>query len=115
MIYFIARQLLSVDNIKFVRHNDGSATAPMETMSPRRVYVTINENNKIKSIAYFDKSNKRYKQVDLDHSHYVDGKQTSPHTHMGYFHDENGTRELNTEEKKLLEKVKKEWYSHSNG
>lgn len=32
-------------NIKFVRYNDGAATAPMETKTKGRVYVTVNEKN----------------------------------------------------------------------
>ena len=40
-------------NIKFVAVNEGSPTAPLETMSRGRVYVTVSEpENKLKSISF---------------------------------------------------------------
>lgn len=48
-------------NIKFVRYNNGSATAPMETMSKNRIYATIDYNGNVKYISFYDKENKRYK------------------------------------------------------
>ena len=43
-----------------------STTAPMETMTKNRVYVTIsNDTGKPKFVTYYDKDNKRYKQLDL--------------------------------------------------
>ena len=54
-------------NIKFVRYNEGKlATAPMETMTRGRVYVTVNDNDTLKFISYYDAMNKRVKQIDLD-------------------------------------------------
>ena len=70
-------------NIKFVRYKGKSATAPMETMTKGRIYATVNRNNEIKSITYYDKHNKRYKQIDLTHGHNVNGKVENPHTHKG--------------------------------
>ena len=66
-------------NIKFVTKNSRDSETLMETMTKGRVYVHV-ESNEIKSIVYFDKNNKRSKQIDLKHSH--NGKQ--PHTHHGY-------------------------------
>ena len=75
-----------VGNIKFVTQNEqGSQKAPMETMTKGRVYALIDKNkNAPKSIIYFDKENKRNKQIDLDHVH----RGISPHAHHGYNHNE---------------------------
>lgn len=99
-------------NIKFVRFNDGAATSPMETMTTGRVYVTVSKKDELKSITYYDKNNKRYKQVDVGHSHKVDNIPTSQHTHKGYIHDEKGTRNLTVKEMKMLERVQKIWYNY---
>lgn len=99
-------------NIKFVRYNDGAATSPMETMTKSRVYVTISGRNELKSITYYDKYNKRYKQVDVGHPHRVNNVPTSPHTHEGYIHDEKGTRNLTAKEMKMVERIQKTWYNY---
>lgn len=107
--------LLSSGKIKFVRKNEGSATAPLETMSKNRIYVTVNNQNKIKSISYYDKENKKYKQIDIAHAHKVDGKLEKPHVHVGYEHNEGGDRLLTEQEKALVVKVEKLWYNRTNG
>lgn len=66
------------------------------------------------SIVYFDAKNKRNKQIDLDHVH----KGMKPHTHHGYNHAEyekskKGASNLTPKERKLVEKVEKEWYNHT--
>lgn len=101
-------------NIKFVRYNGGSAKTPMETMTQGRVYVTVNERGAVKNITYYDRENKRYKQIDLGHTHIVDGKPEDPHTHKGYWHDENGTYRLSAKEKKIIERVIRIWYYYIN-
>lgn len=106
--------LYQSENIKFVRYNGGSATAPMETMTKGRVYVTVDGQNNLKAITYHDTENKRNKQIDLDKPH--QGMQ--PHTHHGYFHNENdspkGAAKLTTEERKMVDRVKKVWYIRNN-
>ncbi len=101
-------------NIKFVRPNVGATTAPMETMTRGRVYVTIDSNHDPKFISYYDTTNKRFKQIDLDRPH----KGVLPHTHHGYEHNENdstkGYAYLTTEEKKMVEGIKKIWYDWYN-
>ena len=62
------RTVLKAGNIKFVIKNEGSSTAPMETMTRGRVYVTVNDKQEISSISYYDKDNKRVKQIDLNHT-----------------------------------------------
>ena len=86
-------------NIKFVKVNSGNTTPPMETMTKGRVYVTVNNKDRIKSITYYDKNGKRYKQIDIDHNHYIDGK------------PEKGTHYLSEKEEKMLDRVKKTWYN----
>ena len=105
-----------VGNIKFVTQNEqGSQKTPMETMTKGRVYVLIDKNkNTPKSIVYFDTKNKRNKQIDLDHVH----KGMKPHAHHGYNHAEHekskkGATNLTPKERKLVEKVKKEWYNYT--
>lgn len=103
-------------NIKFITQNGKrSQTSPMETMTKNRVYVMIDKNkNTPKSIVYFDGNNKRRKQIDLDHEH----KKMQPHVHHGYNHNEydlskkGGTR-LTTKEKKMVDRVMKEWYNYN--
>lgn len=105
------RALLKAGNIKFVKAVDGAQKTPMETMTKGRVYVTLNKNDNIKAITYYDAANKRTKQIDLDRPH----NKVSPHTHHGYIHSENdsakGYANLTTEEKKMVERVKKIWYN----
>lgn len=105
------RTLLKAGNIKFVKAVDGAQKTPMETMTKGRVYVTLNKNDNIKAITYYDAANKRTKQIDLDRPH----NKVSPHTHHGYIHSENdsakGYANLTTEEKKMVERVKKIWYN----
>lgn len=112
--------VLKSGNIKFVKMNDSSraTTAPMETMTKNRVYVTIsNDKNEPKFITYYDKENKRYKQIDLSGKSHSEGKRElrPPHTHLGYEHDENGTRALTLKERKLVDNVKKMWNTYING
>lgn len=105
------RTLLKAGNIKFVKAVDGAQKTPMETMTRGRIYVTLNKNNNIKSITYYDVENKRTKQIDLDRPH----DKVSPHTHHGYIHNENnstkGYANLTTEEKKMVARVKRIWYN----
>lgn len=89
-------------------YKDGSAKTPMETMTKGRVYVlVVNKKTgaKLKSITYYDNSLKRSKQIDLDHPHQGE----NPHTHLGYIHDEYGTRKLTTKEKRLVAFVYRTW------
>ena len=101
------KSILEKGNIKFVIPlKEKSVKTPMETMTRGRVYVTVNikYNNPV-SITYYDKFLKRSKQIDLNHYH--NGKK--PHAHIGYFHDEKGTRGLSVKEKNLVENVLKIW------
>lgn len=103
--------LLQSGNIKFVRYNDaGSAKSPMETMTKGRVYVTVNHKNELKSITLYDDDGKRIKQVDLrGTAHMINGEKVLPHSHVGYEHDEKGTKKLTEKENALIAKVNKIW------
>ena len=104
--------VLQSGNIKFVEKESRTSETLMETMTNGRVYVHV-EGNDLKSIVYFDKENKRNKQIDLDHPH---KEIKGIHTHHGYFHNENdsdkGASKLTTEERKMVERVKQLWDNH---
>lgn len=103
--------VLQFGNIKFVKPNEGVSSAPLETMTKGRVYVTVNNLGVLKYISYYDTNNKRTKTIDLDKAHYG----MIPHTHHGYLHNENdgikGATKLTTKEKKMVERVRKLWYN----
>ena len=102
------RSLLKTSNIKFVRYNDSTAAkTPQETMTPGRVYVTVNDRDQLTAITYYNTDGERSRTVDLNHPH--EGKQ--PHTHHGYNHAEGGTTGLSQKEKALVEFVVKTWYN----
>ena len=103
------KSMLTSGNIKFVVKLDGNVTAPRETMTNNRVYVTIDEAGNPKYISYYDKENKIKKQIDLDKPHMG----VSPHTHHGYNHRENDTAKgfsfLDTKERKMVERILEIW------
>lgn len=105
--------ILQDGNIKFVSKNDRTSETLMETMTPGRVYVSVGENDLL-SITYFDSINKRIKVIDLDYPH----KGIYPHTHHGYLHNEfdgpKGATNLTSDEKKMVERIKKTWYNYLN-
>ena len=109
------RSVLEIKNIKFVVNNEGEARTPMETQTQGRIYVTINSNNDIKAITFYDKDGKRKRQIDVSGKpHEINGKSELPHTHNGYFHDENGTRALTPSEKRFVDIVKRLWYNRNS-
>ena len=96
--------------IKFVRSTSGSAKAPMETRTKGRIYATVNNQNKIKSISFYDRKNKRRRQIDVTGSpHTIKGKKIIPHVHKGYNHNEKGDRNLTIRERKLLARIQRIW------
>ena len=97
-------------NIKFIVKKEGATTAPMETRTKGRIYVTVDNTRDLKYITFYDKNNKRYKQIDLKGKlHMVDGKKILPHVHHGYVHDENGTTTPSKADKKIIDLVYKIW------
>ena len=110
------RTLLKSSNIKFVEKRNRSSETLMETMTAGRIYVTVGGGKDLQQIIYFDRDNKRVKAIDLDHSH----KGLREHTQHGYFHSEvdvrngvkRGATNLTTEERKMVDRVRKLWYSY---
>lgn len=72
------KTVLQSGNIKFVKKNEGSVSAPMETQSRGRIYVTVGNKNDLKSISFYDSENERYKQIDLLHFHRINGMGENP-------------------------------------
>lgn len=102
--------LLTSGNVKFVRYNDSaSAKTPQETMTKGRVYVTVNAEDKLVSVTYYDVNGKRRKSIDLTHPH--NGMEL--HVHHGYNHKEydgpKGATNLNEKERKMVERIYKIW------
>lgn len=110
------KAVLEYKNVKFIKYlGDGktskpATTPPMETMTKGRVYVTINGENRIKSITFYDKNNLRKKQIDIiGKPHYINGSPKLPHTHLGYWHDEKGSRDVTTFERHFIEILQNVW------
>ena len=114
------KTLYQSGNIKFIKSNSGNATAPFETMTKGRVYVTVNNSGEPKYITYHDKHNKRFKQIDLSGSAHKVKRQgkiitlKTSHTHKGYTHDEKGTFELSPKEIKMVDRAQKVWHNRIN-
>lgn len=107
--------VLQKGKIKFVKSVTGNAKAPMETMTKGRIYVTVNEKDELKYITFFDRQNKRRRQIDLmGNFHIIDGEKVLPHVHKGYIHNENGDRKLTKKEQTIVERVKRTWYNRNN-
>lgn len=103
------RTILKAGNVKFVKQNAAlNAKDPLETITKGRIYATINDEGKINAISYYGADGKRVKTINLLHSH---EQFKGVHTHIGYYHDEGGTRALTADEKKLVAFVKKAWYN----
>ena len=101
-----------VDNIKFIKINEGSTTSPMETQTKGRIYVTVNKKTNRPQFITFYKDGKRYKTIEIKgEKHRIKGKDYRTHTHYGYEHRENGTKVVSKSELKLIAKVWKAWYN----
>lgn len=97
-------------NIKFVRPTSHESEL-FETQTKGRVYVTVTNKDKPKSIYYFDNNLKKVKNIDMTHKH----NDKNPHVHHGYEHaseDPKGGTGLNAQEKKMVALVNKLWYDH---
>lgn len=94
--------------VAYVKVRGGSVTAPMETRTRGRVYATLDINNDVKHITFYDlESGERTKQID------VKGKPHNgamPHVHLGYDHDEYGSRVvLTSKEEKTVRRILDYW------
>lgn len=104
------KTVLQYGKIKYVKSNSNSVTAPMETQSKGRIYVTVNNKDELRYISFYNHENKRYKQIDLQ-KHIVNGKLVEYHKHKGYKH-EGEAEELTESEYRLVEKVYNKWYNN---
>ena len=94
------------NNIKFVKRNKSDANAPLETKTKNRIYVTIDNVDRVKYISFYDKSGKRTKTIDIEHRpNQPHGKY---HVHHGYYHT-GEPRGLSQKEKRILHQVLKYW------
>lgn len=101
------KTLAQFGNVKVVQANNGGTKAPMETMTPGRMYATVDKFNDIKYITFHDTEGERMKQIDVKERKH-DG--ALPHTHSGYEHDEYGTYPgLSANDRKIVDKVLKSW------
>lgn len=102
--------VMTVGNVKFIEKNSRQSEPIMETMTKGRVYAVVGGDD-LKAIVYFDQNGKRAKQIDVDSPHrpYFSGT----HTHHGYFHNEGDSRKgaarPTTEERAMVERLKKIW------
>lgn len=101
------RTLFQVDNIKFVERRDNkSTTAPIETRSENRIYVTVNkEDSQLHSISVM-RGGKVREQID-----YRDHKGMGVHVHEWRYTDDGTPRRdrhpraLTVSERALYDKV----------
>lgn len=100
------RTIAQAGNVKFIKNNDGSVTAPMDTRTRGRIYATLDKYNDVKHITFYDVNGERYKQIDVKGPKHI-GK--LPHNHLGYEHDEYGTRELSQKEQRKVNEILTIW------
>ncbi|MBL1057521.1 hypothetical protein [Ligilactobacillus salivarius] len=83
-----------------------STTPPMETMTKGRIYVTVNNQGKVKFITGYSKNGKLAWRIDVSgKAHYVDGKRiNTSHIHIGNGHVNTKVKSLNKRYRKILHK-----------
>ncbi|MCI6173549.1 MAG: hypothetical protein MR671_04740 [Clostridiales bacterium] len=98
-------------NIKYLAIKEGSATAPLETQTQGRVYVTLGSNGKPRYITYYTGAGNKKKEIDLEGpSHSVNGERIKPpHTHNGNKHSEHATHKPTKREQKMIDFVLEKW------
>ncbi|QBX24102.1 hypothetical protein Javan174_0036 [Streptococcus phage Javan174] len=85
----------------------------METMTKGRIYGLVNQKDELRSLVFFDKNNRRHKQIDVSGTpHLINGKMELPHIHFGYNHNEKGDSVLSKHDKKLVDKASQSWYNY---
>lgn len=56
------KTVLQDGNIKFVKYRlAGNAKAPLETQTKGRIYVTVNNDNELSFISYYDRKGETFK------------------------------------------------------
>lgn len=95
-------------NIKVVRSLDGRTVAPLVTATKGRIYATLDGDNNIKYITFYDAEGEKTRQIDVAGRPHNGIK--TPHIHEGYDHD-LGTKGISGEgkNKDILEKTLQAW------
>ncbi len=95
-------------NIKIVKYKDAEeAKAPLETMANNRIYATLDANNNIKYITFYNADGTKRKQIDLYGKPHK--KIKPPHTHLGYEHSEDGFRDITEKELEVIIRAEEFW------
>lgn len=99
--------LAQFGNVKVIRANEGAAKAPMETMTPGRIYATVDKFNDIKYITFHDTEREKGRQIDVKGRTHAGAL---PHTHYGYEHDEYGTYPgMSGKDERIVNSVLQQW------
>ena len=95
-------------NVKVVKQIDEKAaiTAPMETIHKGRVYATLDHENDIKHITFYDDEGDRSVQIDVKGPKHAG---MLPHAHVGYEHNEIADRGLTPKEEKIVKSILDSW------
>ncbi|PLS31564.1 hypothetical protein Uis1B_0555 [Bifidobacterium margollesii] len=109
------RTLFQTGNIKFVERRDNkSTTAPIETRSENRVYVTVRKDNgQMHSISIM-RAGKVRTQIDYQ-DHYGLGPHTHEWTYPGTKVVRGKPRSMTAEERKLFDRVNEEYRKFRSG
>lgn len=96
-------------DIKYVRPRDSgdSVRVPEETRNPDRIYATIDKQNRVKYITYYDSTGKKAVQIDLLHEH----GGLRPHAHDGVNHAEG--RKLTPKELHDVKTIVQSWENYN--
>ncbi|MBR0136998.1 MAG: hypothetical protein IJM15_01105 [Erysipelotrichaceae bacterium] len=93
--------------IVYVIFNGINVTSPMEAKERGMIYVTLDKENNVKHITFYNKeTGERTKQIDVigrTHNGLI------PHVHVGYEHDEHGTGKLTIKETIKTEEILLYW------
>lgn len=101
------KQFLIDNKVLFVKNTNGSAMAPMETLTEGRIYVAINNNGNIKFVSFYDAEGAKNRQIDIDYEH---GRIANIHGHTGYDIPHNGVHEpLTADEGRLIKRIIDIW------
>ena len=103
------RCILQYRRMKFVelRSQVEKPRVPIETRTPKRIYVLVGRKGELKAVTFYDSNGRRRLQIDLDHEH----NGFKPHRHQGYGHGEGD--DLRPSEKRLVKIIERIWRRHN--
>ncbi len=97
------RSVGELGNIKILIKESGSVKAPEFSHTRNRIYGII-QNGALKHLAFYDENNNQAAVIDLQHKH----SGIQPHKHLYLDHSDKGIP-ITADEKKLIEKIRKEF------